>query len=194
MVRAGRRVRRRLVFGGLMVVLALVAAAGVYATATDPLEYGGGGVVAAGEQAEHPDAMARFRYDFRFVPLGPIRWGIDVRNAMLVPVTIRGLHADADLQSTLVTDPTLHLVAGNVMQVEALRPFAPVALEPGEAAFLAMTEHFIGCARAQERWIAGSALVRQDLWFEVSVVGLPRLARVPLPFDLAYDAPDGEGC
>lgn len=42
MVRAGRRVRRRLVFGGLMVVLALVAAAGVYATATDPLEYGGG--------------------------------------------------------------------------------------------------------------------------------------------------------
>ncbi len=186
--------RRRLVLGGLTMVLAVVAAAGVYATALDPLEYGGGGVVAAGVQADEPDEMARFRYDFRFVPRGPIRWGIDVRNAMLVPVTIRGLHADADLQSTLVTDPTLHLVTGNAMQVEALRPFAPVELAPGEGVFLAVTEHFTDCAAAQERWIAGSALVRQDLWFEVSVIGFSRLARVPLPFDLAYDAPGGEGC
>jgi hypothetical protein len=148
----------------------------------------------AGEQSEQPDAMARFSYDFRFVPLGPIRWGIDVRNAMLVPVTIHGLDADTDLPSTLVTDPTLHLVAGNVMQVEALRPFVSVELAPGEVVFLAVTEQFTDCATAQEWWSAGSALVRQDVEFEVSVMGVPRRARVPLPFDLAYDTPGDAGC
>jgi hypothetical protein len=147
-----------------------------------------------GVQAESPDGLGRFRYDFQFVPLGPIRWGMDVRNPMLVPVTIRGLHADADEPPTLVTDLTLHLLAGEVMAVDQLLPFAPVELAPGEGVFLAMSERFTDCASAQEQWISGSAFVRQDLWFEVSVMGLPRLARVSLPFDLAYDAPGGEGC
>lgn len=182
--------------GALLLVLALVAAVGVYASVADPLGPGTGGVVAGGLQAEDPDETGRFRYDFRFVPREPIRWGIDVRNPLLVPVTIRGLHADAELPPTLVTDLTLHLLATDSMGVEPdqLRPFAPIEVAPGEEVFLAMSERFTDCALAHERWIPGSALIRQELWLEVGVMGLPRLARVPLPFDLAYDAPDGECC
>jgi hypothetical protein len=190
-------VSRRLVFGGLLVVLVLVAGAGVYAFTSDPLEPGAGSVVANGVQAEGPDETGRFRYDFRFVPLEPIRWGLDVRNRSLVPVTIRGLDRSGEAPSALAIDQTLHLLAGDSMGVEPdqLRPFTPVELAPGAEVFLAVSERFTECASARQHWgVPGSALLRQELRLDVSVIGLARPARVTLPFDLAYDAPGGEGC
>jgi hypothetical protein len=174
--------------------LAFVASAGVYAASVDPLEPGAGGVVLGEVQTDDPGATGRFRHGIRFVPLGPVRWGFGVRNPLLVPVTIRGLDADADLHSTLVTDTTLHLVDGEIMAPDRLRPFAPIQLGPGEEVFLAVSEHFTDCAWAQERWIAGSALIRQDIVFEVDVLGIPRFAHVPLPFELSYAAPEEEAC
>lgn len=196
MVSTERRTRRRLVFGGLVVVLVAAAAVGVYASAADPLQPGAASAVAGGLQSEAADEVGRFRYDFRFVALGPIRWGLDVRNSMLVPVTIYGLDHGGELPSEHVADQTLQLLAGESIGLEPdqLRPFTPLELAPGAEVFLAVSERFADCASATQQWSPGSAFLRQELWLDVSVLGLSRLARVRLPFDLAYDAPDGEGC
>src|SRR5512140_3350327 len=114
-VSTGRRVARRLLLGGLLLVLVLMAGTGLYALVVDPLEPGVGSAVAAGVQSEDPDATGRFRYGFRFVALGPVRWGLDVRNRLLVPLTIQGLDGGGEAPSAPVTGQTLNLLAGESM-------------------------------------------------------------------------------
>ncbi len=185
-----RRLRIRAV--ALLGVLATLGIIGWYGLIAEPLVYGGSGFITSGDQVTDPSAPGATRYVFHFVPSGPITWGLSIRNTLLVPVTIRGLHTGS-AGAALVTDEALHLDPDGSVPPEQLKAFAPIELAPGQATFLAVTARFADCASAQRNWSPGSALVQDELPLDVTVLGIPRVARVGLSYwGVAYDAP-GEG-
>jgi hypothetical protein len=182
--------RRRLLtslFG--LVLIAMLVVIGYVALAAPPLAFANSASV-IGAIPHDEDGIPQ--YDVAFADRGEVRWGVEVRNTLPVPVRIEGL-AQSELSGrALIDKPELHLlrdvrVIG--VEAEAVRPFEPVTLGPGDAVFLAITDHFVDCATAHAGWALGSGLVRSDVGVAVSVLGVPRMAKVALPFALAYQAP-----
>lgn len=193
------RRRRTIRTAGIPLALAILGAvgiAGAYAATAEPLVFHGSWAGPGGDATPVEDAPDRQRYSLPFVAGGRIAWGVEIRNTLLVPVTIRGLQAFAGDLAPLATAEELHLLRTDFVSVapDDLRPFASLELAPGQAVFLAITAQFVDCASARQHWSPGSALVQDDLRLDVGVLGLPRLARVALPFSLRFQAPDETGC
>lgn len=132
-------------------VLIGVVAAYTYAWSTSPLVYGNAAALNTGEMTTDPDPGVGQAFQFRFVDGGRIAWGIDVRNNLLIPVTIRGLNPDVAGFNSLTTDRQLNLSRSDAIGVspDELRPFEAVELAPNQHVFVAVTEVFTDCRTAR---------------------------------------------
>jgi hypothetical protein len=122
-----------------------------------------------------------------FAPDGRVAFGVEVRNATFLPVTIvslRGLDEDA-LQ---LVGPEALVGDGEVVGLDAAhaRPFEAVSLAPGEAILIGIAGRFPACANAHS-WSAGAGIHVDRLGLEVRVLGvLPRDVEVPLLQEVAF--------
>lgn len=169
--------------------IGIVALGGAYTIAmnVEPLQSGGGFLSGAELRAGGPT-----QYEYRFVENSTVEWGIGVRNVLPVPVTVRGLATSPPIASP-VLGTGLYLSPLTASGV-TFEPLHAVTLAPGETVQLAIRERFAGCAATREEWSPGTALVRDRLGLDVTVLGLPRTVHVPLTFQIAYDAPDEDDC
>jgi hypothetical protein len=180
------------------VVLALVAAVvgvEVYAANAEAIAFGNAWVVQGAEETDEPsaDGAGRTTYHFRFAERREARWGVEVRNALRVPLRILGRHAFP--VASVVGDDRLYLPVDDSFGVEddQVRPFASVDLGPGERVFLVMAQRFIDCKTARQSYSAGTA-VGPGLLLDIEVLGLERVVLVDLPFDVFFDAPLESDC
>jgi hypothetical protein len=190
--------RRRavLLVAGLVTVAVVTVAVvgGVYLAQAAPLELG---------NAWNPPPIARDigvgyegrkQYQVAFDEDAEITWGVEVRNPLAVPVTIRAIQPAFDDIVPLVTGEELWLTQDGAASIEPddLRPFEPVELAPGERVFLVVRERFASCEAARAAWVPGGGVVRSTLRLEVAPLGVPRTIDLELPFDVLYSSPPGE--
>lgn len=190
-----RRSAMALVAGVLVIVVgAAVIAGGVYVTQATPLEVGNAWAAPLIGRDTGFGYEGRKQYQVSYDADAEIAWGVEVRNPLAMPVTIRALRpAFADIVP-LVTGEELRLTRDGVASIEPadLRPFEPVELAPGERVFLVVREAFAECEAAHSAWLPGGGAVRSTLPLEVAVAGIPRNLALELPFGVLYSSPPGE--
>jgi hypothetical protein len=191
-VRTSRKVA---VVGGIVVVAGVavaLAAGGAYVALGDPLEAGSSWVRGASRDIGIVYEGVP-QYQVSFAADGDFRWGVEVRNPLAVPVTIRGLRPTLSELAPLVVHEELRLTGSGAASLEPadLRPFEPVELGPGGRVFLVVREQFAACEPAHASWAPGSGVVRDTLPLDVSVLGMTRSTDVRLPFATLYSAPPG---
>lgn len=182
---------------GVVLAIAVVVTAGLAlrAWSEEPLAVGSWAVSGA-EKAEPQAFPGQQVYEFRFVEHSEIMWGVEVRNVLGVPVTIRGLNSVLRGTNAFLVGEDLQLPSGTGIgfEPEMLRPFSPVELAPDERVFLMVSQRFTDCAWARERWDPGTGLVLEELRLDVTVLGIPKVSHVALPFNLSFRAPDTGDC
>lgn len=188
---------RRIVLAALLVggvVVAVGAAAVGYAALADPVEYASFVAAPTGGRDTGVPNEGRMQYQVPYADGGEVAWAIRVRNPLLVPVTITGVHPSLSELAPLVASEELRRPGTDPISLapEDLRPFEPVELAPGEVATIVVREQLAACAEAHEAWSPGSGLVRSTLPLDVSVLGVPRTAEVDLRFAIIYSAPPGD--
>jgi hypothetical protein len=188
--------RKAGIVGGVVAAVLAVAlvAGGAYAALAEPLEAGSSWVQAAESRDTGIGYEGVPQFQVPFEAGREVLWGIEVRNPLLVPVTIRGIRPLMSELAPLVVAEELRLTRDDVPSLEAadLRPFEPVAVPPGGRVFLVVREQLAACGPAHEAWSPGSGLVRDMLPLDVSVLGIERSAEVTLPFGILYSAPPGD--
>jgi hypothetical protein len=175
-------------------VLGAAVAGGIYVTQAEPLEAGGVYAWPVGSRDTGIGDEGVPQFQVSFAAEAEILWGIEVRNPLLVPVTIRGIRPLLSELAPLVVAEELRLTGEVEPSLEPgdLRLFEPVELAPGGRVFLVVREQFAACEPAHESHIPGSGYVRETLPLDVSVLGIPRTAEVTLPFGILYSAPPGD--
>jgi hypothetical protein len=121
-----------------------------------------------------------------FVPDGRVAFGVEVRNATFLPVTIVGLRG-VDDDSLQLVGATAVLGDGVVVGLDTAhtRPFEAVSLAPGETTLVGIAGNFPDCANAHT-WATGAGIQVDRLWLAVNIAGvLPREVEVPLLREVA---------
>ncbi len=172
-------------------ILVLVGA-GAYRSLAVPLDSGSVWIKPVNSDVSTTD-HGEEQYAVPFAAGAEIRWGIEVHNPLIVPVTIDGIRPSVSTLAPLITDERLWLsgTQSPAAGIADLRPFEPVELPPDGRVFLVVTERFVDCAAANESWMPGGSLGRSTLPLDVTVLGLSRTAEVAFPWTILYQAPPG---
>jgi hypothetical protein len=190
-----RRRAAALVAGVLAIMVAVAAVAGgAYVTQATPLDVGNAWAPPLVGRDTGFGYEGRKQYQVAYNEDAEIAWGVEVRNPLAVPVTVRALRpAFADLVP-LVTGEELRLTRNGEASLAPadLRPFEPVELAPGERAFLVVREQFADCEAAHAAWLPGGGVVRSTLPLDVAVLSVSRTVELELPFTVLYSAPPGD--
>lgn len=178
----------------LAVVAALVLVLG-YAWLAEPLVTGNAGMAAgpAGTVGV-PNGQGG---DYPYVAGARVAYGVEVRNSLLLPVTIEGLSPDVTANDGLIQGSTLFLLRdANVIDNRegSLRPFAPVTLGPGETIFLMVVGNEADCRWAIDHFSPGTGVTYAQLRLRARVLGLGRTVDVPLAGSLGLLAPETRTC
>jgi hypothetical protein len=190
-----RRRTTALVAGILVVVVLVIAVAGAaYVTQSAPLEVGSSWAAPPAARDIGVGYEGRKQFQVAFDEDAEIVWGVEVRNPLAVPVTVRGLRPAFDDIVPLVTGEELLLgrVGEASLEPGDLRAFEPVDLGPGERAFLVVREGYAVCEEARAAWAPGGGVVRSTLPLEVAVLAIQRSIDLELPFDVLYSSPPGD--
>jgi len=192
---------RRLVLWAAIAVGVAIVAALAYAWTSEPLEAGNiGAAMGPPESTSTPTEGSDGQLPgtvISFVASGRVAMGVEVRNALLVPITITGLAPDAfpsdalflDAQPYLLLDPNRFDVSA-----DALRPFQPVTLAGGESVFIAVAGHFPDCQTAVGHTSPGSSVGYEDIPLSVEVLGVTRSVEVRLMETVQLQAPAVRVC
>jgi hypothetical protein len=179
----------------LFVVAVLAAALVGLALLTEPLEPGHGGAAEGPPDASAMPAGEPGDAAIAFEAGGRVAYGTEIRNGGLLPVTIDGLTPGqgggllTDLRLGLLRDPGM-LDIGDA----SLRPFEPVTLGPGDSTFIAVVGRFVDCRTAIDHFSPGAGVHVQELWLDVHILGLPRVAHVPLRLIFELMGPAVRSC
>jgi hypothetical protein len=182
--------------------LALVGVLGIgvlavsYLSSVEPLAVGSSWATSGAERREPRYFEVEPAYEFRFVELGEVQWGVEVRNTLALPVTIRGLHPVLRDTNAFVVEKEIQLLSGSSVGFEPhlLRPFSSVELTPNETVFLMMSNRFLTCEWAEEHFDPGTGVGLEELRLDVTVLGVPKVAHIALPFQLAFKGPEPDDC
>jgi hypothetical protein len=191
---SGTAARRALVVA--LVVVVGVVAVGVAAWTAEPLVAGSAGAAQGPTDVPPPTGSAGSGVAIDFQAGGRVAYGTEVRNGAWLPVAIDGLTADqdgggllTDLRLALLRDPSMFDFAD-----AALRPFEPVTLWPGERLTLAVVGRFVDCRTAIDHFSPNTFVGITEVWLDVQVAGLPRVAHVPLVLSVELAAPATRTC
>lgn len=190
-----RRRAAALAAGIVAIVVLVVAVAGAaYVTQSAPLELGNAWSPPLAGRDTGFGYEGRKQYQVAFDEDAEITWGVEVRNPLAVPVTIRAVRSAFDDVVPLVTseEPWLTRDGGASIEPADLRAFEPVELAPGERAFLVVREQFADCETVHAAWAPGGGVVRSTLPLDVAVLGVARTLDLDLPFDILYSSPPGD--
>lgn len=179
----------------VVVAAALVLVLG-YAWLAEPLVTGHAGMAAgpAGTTGV-PDGQGGVSYPY--VAGARVAYGVEVRDSLLLPVTITGLDPDVTANDGLIQGSTLFLLRDASVidsQEAALRPFAPVTLGPGESVFMMVVGTEADCRWATDHFSPGTGVTYVQLRLSAQVLGLGRSVDVPLMSGLELLAPETRTC
>ena len=178
-------------------VVALVIAAAVVAVAwtAEPLLAGEAGAAQGPTDVPPPADSSGGGVAIAYVAGGRVAYGVEVRNGTLLPVTIDGLVAEqgggllTDLRPALLRDPGMFDFSD-----ASLQPFTPVTLGPGGRTTIAVVGRFVDCRTAIDHFSPNTFVGIEELWLDVHVAGLPRVAHVPLVLPVELEAPAVRSC
>ncbi|MBI3750722.1 MAG: hypothetical protein HY263_03565 [Chloroflexi bacterium] len=177
----------------VLVALVLVSAVVAVAWTQEPLSPGNAAAV-QGPPDQSPPPSGTGAIAVAFEANARVAYGTEVRNGLL-PMTIDGLTVDqgggllTDLHLVLLRDPKLFDFADG-----SVRPFTPITLGPGETTTIGVVGRFVDCRTAVDHFSPSTSATLVELWLDVHVAGLPRVAHVPLQLPVELLAPETRTC